>query len=369
MPKKSAKDQTPAKGNGAQPQVSDGIEFLKGEHAKIRALVDKLDDFEANDDATSILRELCRAWTLHARLESDVAFPKLREAGLEESVLDEAQIEADIVALLLSDLIHRESDDPFFEAVARAALRAIPRTIEFEEAEPAGWMAKAKAAEPDVEDLAKALHAEQDKAKDRAEDERGIPQPRHLRGAGPTRTMETRQMPSYYRERDEQGRFVSEDDDRRGRSYGARRYSSRSRDDDDDNRGWYGEPRRHAEAARRGWDERRSSGRYEDDDDRRDMRRSRGYDDYDDDRRRYRGRDDDDYDDRRMSRGRHGGWFGDSEGHAQAARRGWDNPDHGRSGWFGDPEGHSEASRRGWDDRRSSSRYDDDYDYDRRRRR
>jgi hypothetical protein len=74
-----------------------------------------------------------------------------------------------------------------------------------------------------------------------------------------------------------------------------------------------------------------------------------------------------DDDDRRGGRG-HGGWFGDPEGHSAAARRGWENTDHGRSGWFGDPEGHSEASRRGWDERYSGngrSRYDDEDRYGR----
>ena len=32
---------------------------------------------------------------------------------------------------------------------------------------------------------------------------------------------------------------------------------------------------------------------------------------------------------------------------AGAAHRGWENPNHGESGWFGDSEGHSEAARRG----------------------
>jgi hypothetical protein len=56
----------------------------------------------------------------------------------------------------------------------------------------------------------------------------------------------------------------------------------------------------------------------------------------------------------RRGRRAHGGWFGDPEGHSEASRRGWDDPDHGRSGWYGDPEGHSEASRRGWDERGGS---------------
>ncbi|MFV3130909.1 hypothetical protein [Niveispirillum sp. KHB5.9] len=51
--------------------------------------------------------------------------------------------------------------------------------------------------------------------------------------------------------RDDQGRFASDDD---------RRYGSRHRDDDDSRRGhggWFGDPRGHAEASRRGWENRR----------------------------------------------------------------------------------------------------------------
>jgi hypothetical protein len=125
-----------------------------------------------------------------------------------------------------------------------------------------------------------------------------------------------------YRERDERGRFMSDDDDYRGgrgmQSGG--RSSSRYSDDDDyrgssrgrggeGHGGWFGDPEGHSEASQRGWEGRgssrggrQSSSRYEDDDD-----------------------------DRRSSRGRggqsQGGWFGDSRGHSEAARRGWRNRD------------------------------------------
>jgi len=195
------------------------------------------------------------------------------------------------------------------------------------------------------------------------------------------------------RDRDENGRYMSEgsgsrsrsryesDDDGRGwhgdprghaeaaregwehrrggGSYSQSRYddddrrSSRSRDDDD-GRGWHGDPRGHAEAAREGWEHRRGEGGY----------RSARYED-DDDRRGGRG-------DGGRGDGGHGGWFGDSRGHSEASREGWDNRrgerssrsryedddddrrggGRGHGGWFGDSEGHSEASRRGWEDRR-----------------
>lgn len=149
-----------------------------------------------------------------------------------------------------------------------------------------------------------------------------------------SRSRGGRNMP----ERDEEGRFMSDEDDDRGSSArggnGGRNSSrSRSRDDYEDDRG---SPR-----SGRGGSSMRSGGnsRYDDDDVR--------------------------------SHGR-SGWFGDSEGHSEASRRGWQNSDHGDSGWYGDSEGHAEAARRGWEDRddrgrsasrsRSSSRYEDEDD-------
>jgi hypothetical protein len=182
----------------------------------------------------------------------------------------------------------------------------------------------------------------------------------------------------------------------RSRSGGSR---SRREDDDDDDRrgsrggrdhgqgGWFGDPRGHSQASRRGWEERGSS-RYEDDDD--DYRsrgsRSRSSSRYEED-------DDDDYRGRSSARSRSSsryedddddegrGWHGDPRGHAEAARRGWETRERegtarsrsssryeddddddrrrggsrgsreGHGGWFGDPEGHSQASRRGWRNR------------------
>lgn len=199
-------------------------------------------------------------------------------------------------------------------------------------------------------------------------------------------------MPRYSNtpDRDERGRFISDDDRRSSRSnYDDDRRSSSSRYDDDDRGssrsrsqgGWFGDREGHSQAAQRGWDRR------QEEDDRGSSSRARSSR-YDDDRRSSSSRYDDD--DRGYSRDHgQGGWFGDREGHSQAAQRGWDRRheeddrgsssrarssrydddrrsssgryadddrgyarDHGQGGWFGDPEGHSEAAQRGWDHRR-----------------
>lgn len=165
-------------------------------------------------------------------------------------------------------------------------------------------------------------------------------------------------------DRDEQGRFTSDDEDEderssrggnRGGNPGGRNMSSRGGqdDDEDDNdrsgrsgnrgghgRGWFGDSEGHAEAARQ-----RSSS-------------NRGG----------RGRDDDDDDDDGRSRGRSSG--GQSSGgrssggrssggssrsqSAQSSRSSSSRSsqsDEGHGGWFGDSRGHAEAARRGWANR------------------
>lgn len=130
------------------------------------------------------------------------------------------------------------------------------------------------------------------------------------------------------RARDEEGRFMSEEDESEGygrsrQSSGSRRYASSSRGQG----GWFGDPEGHSRAARRGWGEEEDYGYAQAPGGRRGAYTSSS-----------RGR-------RQTQRG----WFGDPEGHSEAARRGWENPDHGPSGWFGDPERHREAAREGWE--------------------
>jgi hypothetical protein len=365
--------------------------------------VQKMGEFDASEEKLKALRMLFDAWVQHMELDQDIVFPSFREAGVDLVSLSEAAIEYDLAAFLLSDLQQRPSDDEMFVAGVNVLLRMLPRLIELEETPTNGLFAKARKTGVDLKELGKTLQSRMPGTEHHAEDERKAPSPRHLRSAGTTyRPKEIEQMRGNERERDERGRFV-EDDDRRGYR-GSESRGSQRRDDDDDGRGrgWYGDSRGHAEAAYRGWEERRDyrpSDR--DDDDRRSGSRSRS--NYDDDDRRgrdggqggwfgdserhsqasQRGWDNPDhgpsgwYGDREGHRRAaqrgwdnpdHGpsGWYGDREGHSRAAQRGWDNPDHGRSGWYGDPEGHSQASRRGWEERRSSSRYDDDDD-DRRR--
>lgn len=423
--------QAKAAGGGA----TDAEALLKADHRKVEQLFQKYEGLTSSQEKARCAQEICKELIVHAMLEEELFYPACRDKNVESDQLDEAQVEHDGAKLLIAELLRGSPDDAFYEAKVSVLAEYIKHHVGEEEKGSDGLFALARKAGVDMSGLGQALQARKEGLLADMEGERlAPPRPRSLQPSVGSRSQEESmarydddrgrdrygrfsggnggssrggRYGSNERDRDEQGRFMSEDD----RGYGSRgssryedddddrgyrgRSSSSSRGgsrygDDDDGRGWYGDPRGHAEAARLGWERRGGggggSGRYDDDrGGRSSSSRGGSYGSrsrYEDDDRGYRGGS--------SSRGwerdeGQGGWFGDSEGHAEASRLGWehrrgggygggygergqssrsggygsrsryedddDGRGHGRGGWFGDPEGHSEASRRGWRNR------------------
>jgi hemerythrin superfamily protein len=378
------------------PQATDAVTLLKNDHREVEGLFKKYEQCESAEEKQQIAQQVCTALVTHTMLEEEIFYPACREKSDDEEAedaLNEAQVEHDSAKLLIGDLLDEDPDEEFYDAKVKVLSEYIKHHVGEEEKPRDGIFAKAQKSGVDMSALGQRLQARKTELQAKAQANRlNPPQLRslHLESLFDYNQEEDIMPRSNYRERDEQGRFTSDDDDygrgRRSsrsnsRDYDDDRYESRGRgsqsrsrsdyDDDDDDRGgrgrsgWYGDSEGHSQAARQRGSQ--SRGRYEDDDD-----------DYGRSSRSSRG-----------GRGQ-GGWFGDSEGHAEASHRGWDerqgssrsrsrddDDDDRRSsrgrggqshgGWFGDSEGHAEASRRGWDERQGSSRsrsrdYDDDDD-------
>lgn len=348
-------------------EPTDQPDFVQRLSAEHRELQTRLADLIERPEDTEAARAVTTLWRRHNALESEavqaVAMANADNAEMRAPLMA-ALILQDVVTVLVETL---DSGDATERLARRQALAQLS-TVAMQQEEAPGAGLYARLASAGVGDLDTRVARRAEELSNEAIDA-GTPtlhvldltafahQPR------PKSETSTMARQSNSRERDENGRFVS-DDDRRGGSYARRRDDDR---DDDrggngngNGRGWSGDPRGHAEASRRGWETRRR----EDDDDRRSSASSS--------RSRY----DDDDDRRRDDRGRFA-----SEDDRSYGRSRRDDDDDGR-GWYGDARGHAEASRRGWetrrgddeDDRRSSSssrsrsssggssRYDDDDD-------
>ncbi len=351
-------------------QGSDAISILKSDHRAVDALFQKYENSEETEKS-DIINEINKALVIHTLVEEEIFYPAC--AKIEDNkILNEAQVEHDTLKFLIEDLEDNRENTDYRDAKVKVLSEYVKHHVGEEEKPGDGIMAQAQAA--GINNSILATRISQRKAE--LEQQERIP-PIRLVALHPLPPRAYRpqlqeyDMPQYQtRDRDSRGRFTSDRD----------HYSSRGNDRPRDDQGRFmseGRGYAHRDDGRYGRDDddRRSRSGHYDDDDR--YRGSRSYGDYDyrssrgsrydDDDDYYRsGRYDDDNDDYRRSSG-HGGWFGDSRGHSEAARRGWDNRGHsyssrddddrdrsgrGHGGWFGDSRGHAEAARRGWEGRR-----------------
>lgn len=474
---KSSPQQTSGQKTASATTAStDAVSLLKADHRKVEQLFKQYEAADGEDEKSEIARKVCLELTIHTALEEEIFYPACRDKDVDEDKLDESQVEHDSAKLLIAELSGNDAGSDYYDAKMKVLSEYIKHHVGEEEERSTGVFAQAQQKGIDLKSLGQRL---QQRKQELQEDyEERLPSPeivsltqlalRNQRGRNsPNYREENSKMArqSNSRDRDDQGRFTSDDnrgsqsrsrdydDDRNYRSSSRdydddRGYRSSSRDYDDDrgNRsggrgqghgGWFGDSEGHSQASREGWENRggsqRSSGRYDDNDDnyrgrsgsgqyrdrddqgrftsddsgsRSSSSRSSGRYDDDDDRGGYSSRggqsrdsegryrssgssdrsrsnrsNDDDREYRSGGRGQggqgHGGWFGDSQGHSEAAREGWehrggsqrsssryDNDDdnrnsrssgrgqgQGHGGWFGDPEGHSRASREGWRNR------------------
>jgi hypothetical protein len=341
------------------------IEFLAQQHQRLQAMLAKRSESEAEPNA--IMREFVELWLPHQAVEAEFLVPALRDSGFDEAKIAASEIRKDIINILLADLL-QGMDDGFAGAKLDALASELDTLVQA--ASQNSENVQAAIASATDKGPSSELAERYERLKRQFADMDSIGEalvmlaPRRLSVSfNSQRSRREYPMSSRYsnmRERDEQGRFTSDDErgyrgsrgrggperDEQGRFMseggGSR---SRGRYDDEDERYGHGSTGRERDEEGRFMSEGggRSRGRYEDEDDRYGRRSmSRERDDEGRSGRRGGG-----------SEGRgHGGWFGDSEGHSEASRRGWESGSHGESGWYGDPEGHSEASRRGWENPR-----------------
>jgi len=413
--------QTPQSQQG-HPTASgtDAATLLRNDHRKVEALFQRYQSGSSAAQKSQLAQEICKELIVHTLVEEELFYPACREKSVTATELDEAQVEHDGAKVLINDLLQHRAGEAFYDAKVAVLSEYIEHHVQEEEKPSSGILAAAQSAGVDLQTLGQRI--QQRKAELLAQFEQGRlppPQPKaFMVNQQPEKGDMSRQM--YERDRDERGRFQSEDDDR---SHGRGQYSSRERDEDNGRhssgagRGWHGDSEGHSQAAERGWESHSARSDRNDDygrgargsesrgsrEQEEDYRRSggRNHGGWSGDpeghsraseagwsERRGQGREEEDY--RRGGGRSHGGYYGDSEGHSRAAesrggQRGREDEepryssrsdrDYGRGegsqsgsgrgegrGWYGDPEGHSRASERGWEHRGHSSGRDEEAD-------
>ena len=289
--KTSAKSAQEKFGGNGERQQTDAIEMLKADHRRVEGLFDKYQQARRRAEKSKLAQQICLELTIHAQLEEEIFYPACRE-HVDDPLLDEAQVEHDTAKILITEIaMGSPTADPFFDAKVKVLGEYVRHHVEEEEKSAESIFAKAIEGGVDTAALGRRLMARREELLEQFDEELLLPQPKALHvtlaqeeevWSEPPRRDEAQRGWG----REEQGRGRQESRESRGsegreeRAYDERRSARGGREEREgesrqssgreeergpqeggrggrEQRGWMGEPKRHSEASRRGWEHRR----------------------------------------------------------------------------------------------------------------
>ncbi|MGE0096558.1 MAG: hemerythrin domain-containing protein [Alphaproteobacteria bacterium] len=125
------------------------IVLLKKQHAEVDKLFKRFEKAKDGDKA-EIVQTACRKLTVHAKLEEELFYPALRDAGVENDLLDEAEVEHEGVKRLVGELETMEPGDELYDAKVTVLAEYVKHHVKEEETE---MFPDAKKADVDLDEL------------------------------------------------------------------------------------------------------------------------------------------------------------------------------------------------------------------------
>jgi hemerythrin superfamily protein len=271
-------------GDGGQ-EKTDAIEMLKADHRRVEGLFDKYEQARRRAEKSKLAQQMCLELTIHAELEEELFYPACRE-HVDDPLLDEAQVEHDTAKILVAEIaLGTPQADPFFDAKVGVLAEYMRAHIQEEEKNADSIFAKAIEGGVDTLELGRRMAARREELMEQFDEELLLPQPKTLhvtlaqdeeawsepprpggrqqpRGRGmETRGGQGRAERDPWREEEGRGEAREGYDERREGGEMRGRGGEPERQGRDaaghEHRGWHGDPKRHSDAARRGWEHRR----------------------------------------------------------------------------------------------------------------
>ena len=143
--------------------VQDAVQLLTSDHAEVSALFKKYEKLAeakaAPSDRQAHAEQICTLLTVHATIEEEIFYPAARAAGVEDSLMDEADVEHAAAKDLIAQIRAMSPDEDHYDAKVKVLGEQIEHHVEEEQDE---MFPKCRAAGMDMAALGKALAARKD---------------------------------------------------------------------------------------------------------------------------------------------------------------------------------------------------------------
>ena len=143
--------------------VQDAVQLLTSDHAEVSALFKKYHKLaEANAKAAerqAHAEQICTLLTVHATIEEEIFYPAARDAGIDDALMDEADVEHAAAKDLVAQIRAMSPDEDHYDAKVKVLGEQIEHHVDEEQDK---MFPKCRNAKMDLAALGKALAARKD---------------------------------------------------------------------------------------------------------------------------------------------------------------------------------------------------------------
>lgn len=139
----------------------DAIKLLKDDHRQVEEWFEAFEKTNSASKKQKLANDICLALTVHTQIEEEIFYPACREAGIEEDMMDEADVEHDGAKKLIAEIEDGKPGDDHWDAKVKVLSEMIKHHVK-EEEQRDGMFAKAKKADLDLDALGEELKARKD---------------------------------------------------------------------------------------------------------------------------------------------------------------------------------------------------------------
>jgi hemerythrin superfamily protein len=139
----------------------DAIQLLKADHREVEGWFEDFEKTKSESKKQKLATQICTALKVHTEIEEEIFYPACREAGIEEDMMDEADVEHQGAKNLIGEIEAGKPGDDHWDAKVHVLGEMIKHHVK-EEEQRDGMFAKAKKADLDLEELGAQMKARKD---------------------------------------------------------------------------------------------------------------------------------------------------------------------------------------------------------------
>jgi hypothetical protein len=136
----------------------EAIKLLKDDHKQVADWFEEFEKATSGSKKQKLANQICLALRVHTQIEEEIFYPACREAGLEDDMMDEADVEHDGAKKLIAEIEAGKPGDDHWDAKVTVLGEMIKHHVK-EEEQRDGMFAKAKKADLDLKELGAELKA------------------------------------------------------------------------------------------------------------------------------------------------------------------------------------------------------------------